>query len=100
MADGSSWRKVIPILQERGHNVVAVQLGLKSLAEDVAWTKHVLAERLQGPTVLGGHSYGGAVPPGTGRPTTTGADGGHFIWAEVPAEYASTILDSITSNSS
>src|SRR5437899_953217 len=39
-ADGSSWSRVIPILQERGHNVVAAQLGLKSLAEDVAWTKH------------------------------------------------------------
>jgi pimeloyl-ACP methyl ester carboxylesterase len=40
--------------------VVAVQLPLTSLAEDVAWTRHVLAERLQGPTVLAGHSYGGS----------------------------------------
>jgi pimeloyl-ACP methyl ester carboxylesterase len=65
-ADGSSWSRVIPILQKRGHNVVAVQLGLRSLAEDVAWTKHVLADRLQGPTVLVGHSYGGMVISGAG----------------------------------
>jgi pimeloyl-ACP methyl ester carboxylesterase len=62
--DGSSWSRVIPILQRRGHTVVAVQLPLTSLPEDVAWTRHVLAERLQGPTVLAGHSYGGAVISG------------------------------------
>jgi epoxide hydrolase 4 len=32
-----------------------VQLPLTSLADDVAWTRHVLAERLRGPTVLAGH---------------------------------------------
>jgi hypothetical protein len=47
--DGSSWSRVIPILQRRGHHVLAVQLPLTSLPEDVAWTRHVLAERLQGP---------------------------------------------------
>jgi pimeloyl-ACP methyl ester carboxylesterase len=62
--DGSSWSQVIAILQRRGYNVVAVQLPLTSLPEDVAWTRHVLAERLQGPTVLAGHSYGGAVISG------------------------------------
>jgi pimeloyl-ACP methyl ester carboxylesterase len=63
-ADRSSWNRVTSILQQHGHNVVAVQLPLTSLAEDVAWTRHVLAERLQGPTVLAGHSYGGAVISG------------------------------------
>jgi pimeloyl-ACP methyl ester carboxylesterase len=62
--DGSSWSQVIAILQQRGYNVVTVQLPLTSLAEDVAWTRHVLAERLEGPTVLAGHSYGGAVISG------------------------------------
>jgi pimeloyl-ACP methyl ester carboxylesterase len=62
--DGSSWSQVIAILQRRGYNVLAVQLPMTSLAEDVAWTRHVLAERLQGPTVLAGHSYGGAVISG------------------------------------
>jgi pimeloyl-ACP methyl ester carboxylesterase len=59
--DGSLWSRVVPILQQHGHNVVALQLPMTSLAEDVAWTRHVLAERLQGPTVLAGQSYGGAV---------------------------------------
>jgi len=54
----ASWSRVIPILQQRGHNVLAVQLPLTSLADDVAWTRHVLADRLQGATVLAGHSYG------------------------------------------
>jgi len=62
--DGSSWSRVIAILQRHGHNVLAVQLPLTSLAEDVAWTRHVLAERLEGPTVMAGHSYGGAVISG------------------------------------
>jgi pimeloyl-ACP methyl ester carboxylesterase len=62
--DGSSWSQVIAILQQRGYNVLAVQLPLTSLPDDVAWTRHVLAERLQGPTVLAGHSYGGAVISG------------------------------------
>jgi pimeloyl-ACP methyl ester carboxylesterase len=62
--DGSSWSRVIAILQRHGHTVLSVQLPLTSLAEDVAWTRHVLAERLHGPTVLAGHSYGGAVISG------------------------------------
>jgi pimeloyl-ACP methyl ester carboxylesterase len=65
--DGSSWSRVIPILQRRGHHVLAVQLPLTSLPEDVAWTRHVLAERLQGPTVLAGRSYGGAVISGAAK---------------------------------
>jgi pimeloyl-ACP methyl ester carboxylesterase len=68
--DGSSWNRVTAILQRHGHTVVAVQLPLTSLPEDVAWTRHVLAERLQGPTVLAGHSYGGAVISGA----ATGVD--------------------------
>ncbi len=63
-ADGSSWGGVIPLLRDRGHTVVAVQLALNSLADDVAHVRQVLADRLQGPTVLVGHSYGGAVISG------------------------------------
>ncbi|WP_433294015.1 alpha/beta hydrolase [Actinoplanes sp. CA-030573] len=59
--DGSSWNAVIAILQRHGYTVVAVQLPLTSLPDDVAWTRHVLAERVHGPTVMAGHSYGGAV---------------------------------------
>ena len=59
-ADGSSWSKVIPLLEARGLHVVAVQNPLTSLAEDVAATKRAIALQ-DGPVVLVGHSYGGAV---------------------------------------
>jgi len=60
LCDASVWRLVIPILQAAGHRVVGVQNPLTSFADDVANTKIQLA-RLSGPTVLVGHSYGGAV---------------------------------------
>src|SRR3989442_6842557 len=59
-ADGSSWDKVIPLLQAKGLRVVAVQNPLTSLADDVAATKRVLDEQ-RGPVVLVGHSWGGTV---------------------------------------
>ena len=59
-SDGSAWNQVIPLLQAEGLNVVAVQNPLTSLAEDVATTKRTL-DRLAGPVVLVGHSWGGAV---------------------------------------
>jgi pimeloyl-ACP methyl ester carboxylesterase len=59
-ADGSSWNKVITILQAQGFGVTAIQNPLKSLAEDVATTKRAI-ESQPGNIVLVGHSYGGAV---------------------------------------
>jgi len=59
-ADGSSWTKVIPILQADGYTVIAVQNPLTSLADDVATTKRVI-DAQKGPVVVVGHSYGGAV---------------------------------------
>ena len=59
-ADGSSWSKVIRILQAKGLHVVAVQNPLTSLAEDVATTRRAIALQ-DGPVLLVGHSYGGAV---------------------------------------
>jgi pimeloyl-ACP methyl ester carboxylesterase len=59
-ADGSSWSKVIPILQNAGHRVIAVQLPLHSVADDVATVKRAI-ELVGGPTILVGHSYGGFV---------------------------------------
>jgi pimeloyl-ACP methyl ester carboxylesterase len=64
-ADGSSWSRVIQHLQVAGHPVVAVQLGLAGLDEDIALTRSVLAAQ-GGPTVLVGHSYGGMVITGAG----------------------------------
>jgi len=59
-ADGSSWNKVIPLLEAEGFTVTAVQNPLKSLSEDVATTKRLL-DAQKGDVVLVGHSYGGAV---------------------------------------
>jgi len=59
-ADGSSWSKVIPLLQGQGYNVIAVQNPLSSLADDVAATKRALAQ-MDGPVVLVGHSWAGMV---------------------------------------
>lgn len=58
--DGSSWSKVIPILQNAGHKVIAVQLPLRSLADDIATVKRAI-DLVGGPVILVGHSYGGFV---------------------------------------
>jgi pimeloyl-ACP methyl ester carboxylesterase len=59
-ADGSSWARVITALQAEAVNVVAAPLPLTSLADDVAALNRSL-ERTQGPIVLAGHAYAGAV---------------------------------------
>lgn len=64
-ADGSSWSKVIPLLQKAGLHVTSVQNPLTSFADDVAATKRALALQ-DGPTVLVGHSYAGMVVSETG----------------------------------
>jgi pimeloyl-ACP methyl ester carboxylesterase len=59
-ADGSSWAKVIPLLEKAGLNAVAVQNPLTSFDEDVATTKRAIALQ-DGPVILVGHSWGGVV---------------------------------------
>jgi pimeloyl-ACP methyl ester carboxylesterase len=59
-ADGSGWRGIYDILIKDGYHVSIVQNPLTSLAEDVAAVHDVLA-RQDGPVILVGHSYGGAV---------------------------------------
>jgi pimeloyl-ACP methyl ester carboxylesterase len=58
--DGAGWEAVYKILKRDGYNVSIVQNPTISLEEDVAVTKRVLATQ-DGPTILVGHSYGGAV---------------------------------------
>ena len=65
-ADGSSWGKVITLLPEKEFNVTAAQLPLTSLADDIRVTRNLLSMQT-GPTVLVGHSYGGAVITGAGN---------------------------------
>ncbi len=64
-ADGSSWSEVIPLLQEAGLNVTAVQNPLMSLEDDCNYTRRALALQ-DGPTVLVAHSYGGEIITETG----------------------------------
>ena len=64
-ADGSCFSKVIPALQEDGHEVIAVQYGLDSYDEDLATVKRTL-NRVSSPVILVGHSYGGATITGAG----------------------------------
>jgi pimeloyl-ACP methyl ester carboxylesterase len=59
-ADGSSWSKLIPALEAKGLHVVAVQIPLTSFADDVSATQRAIALE-DGPVLLVGHSYGGAV---------------------------------------
>lgn len=70
IADGSSWRKVIPLLQDAGHEAVAVQQPLSSIPDDVAKVRNVLDE-LEGPVVLVGHSFGGVVVTQAGHDAAT-----------------------------
>jgi pimeloyl-ACP methyl ester carboxylesterase len=58
--DGAGWEGVYNVLKNDGYNVSVVQNPTTSLADDVAATRSTIA-RTQGPVVLVGHSYGGAV---------------------------------------
>jgi pimeloyl-ACP methyl ester carboxylesterase len=59
-ADGSGWKAIYDILTKKGYNVTIVQNPLSSLEDDVAATNLKLDEQ-DGPVVLVGHSWGGAV---------------------------------------
>ena len=83
-ADASSWNKVTALLLERGLSVRAAQIPLTSLGEDVAALKGLL-QQVDGPVLLVGHSYAGAVV------TAAGADNPQvkalvYIAAIVPDE--------------
>jgi pimeloyl-ACP methyl ester carboxylesterase len=82
-ADGSSWSKVITLLNAKGFHCVAVQIPLTSLADDVATTERALALQ-DGPVILVGHSYGGAVITQAGNdPKVVGLV---YVAAFAPAE--------------
>ena len=59
-ADGSSWAKVIAPLAASGVKTVAAPLPLMSFHDDVAALERTL-ERVDGPVILAGHAYAGAV---------------------------------------
>jgi pimeloyl-ACP methyl ester carboxylesterase len=59
-ADGSSWKPVADLLINDGYKVAIVQQPMTSLEDDVTATRRIL-DRQDGPVVLVGHSYGGAI---------------------------------------
>jgi pimeloyl-ACP methyl ester carboxylesterase len=63
---GSGWRPVYDILTKDGYHVTLVQEPLTSFAEDVTATKRIL-DRQDGPAILVGHSYGGAIITSAGN---------------------------------
>ena len=85
-ADGSCWAKVIPILESRGFHIAAVQNPLTSLADDANATRRIVAHQ-DGPVILVGHSWGGAVITEAGDdPQVAGLV---YVAAFVPDEGAS-----------
>jgi pimeloyl-ACP methyl ester carboxylesterase len=72
-ADGSCWSKVLLQLRDNGIKAAAAQIPLTSLQEDIAVVRRMLATHAE-PTILVGHSYGGAVITGaaTGLPQVKG----------------------------
>ena len=90
-ADGSSWSKVIPLLQAKGLHVVAVQNPLTSLADDVAATRRAIALQ-DGPVLLVGHSYGGVVITEAGNdPKVVG-----LVYVAAPAPSEGESVASVT----
>ena len=64
-ADGTGWQHIIPLLEDDGYPVIAVQNPLSSFADDIATTKRVIdSEAQKGSVVVVGHSYGGAAISG------------------------------------
>lgn len=87
-ADGSSWSKVITILQRDGYAVTSVQNPETTFADDVAATRRALAAQ-PGPTVLVGHSYAGAVI------TEAGADAPNVISLVYVAAFGLDVGESV-----
>src|SRR6201988_1268121 len=79
--DGSGWKGVYDILIKEGYNVSIVQEPLTSFQEDVAAVKRVLPQQ-DGPCILVGHSYGGAVITEAG--TDSSVAGLVYIAAHMP----------------
>ena len=87
-ADGSSWSKMVTGLQSNGINAVTVPVPLTTLADDVAALDRTL-ERVEGPVVLVGHAYAGAVIAATRDPKVKALV---YIAAIAPAE-GETVAD-------
>jgi len=83
-ADASSWNGVIERLQQQGYSVIAPANPLRGVTADSAYTASLLSQ-IDGPVLLAGHSYGGAVitNAATGAPNVVGLV---FVAAFAPDE--------------
>jgi pimeloyl-ACP methyl ester carboxylesterase len=96
-ADGSGWEGVYKLLRKEGFPVTVVQNPTISLADDVQATRRVLATQ-DGPVILVGHSYGGAVITEAGNdPKVVGLV---YIagWVPDKGESVSSIIDTLLKN--
>jgi pimeloyl-ACP methyl ester carboxylesterase len=98
--DGSGWRPVYDLLTQDGYHVAVVQNPTLSLPGDAAATRMII-DAQDGPVVLAGHSYGGAVGPQP--PILPPRDGFLFLdrakfhasfAADLPADLAAFMADS------
>jgi pimeloyl-ACP methyl ester carboxylesterase len=87
-ADGYSWSKVVTALRSRNIQAVAAPLPLTTLADDVAALERTL-ERVEGPVLLAGHAYAGAVIGATRDQKVRGLV---YVAALAPAE-GQTVAD-------
>ena len=87
-ADGSCWQNVILTLCKEGLRVTCAPIPLTSLSDDIAALQRVL-DRTDGPVVLAGHAYGGAVIAG---PNDSRVRSLVYVAALAPAE-GETVAD-------
>jgi pimeloyl-ACP methyl ester carboxylesterase len=81
-ADGSSWNGVIERLQQQGYPVIAPANPLRGVTADSAYTASLVSQ-IDGPVLLAGHSYGGAVISNASAPNVVGLV---FVAAFAPDE--------------
>jgi pimeloyl-ACP methyl ester carboxylesterase len=96
-ADGSGWEAVYRQLRKEGFSVSIVQNPTISLADDVQATKRVLAEQ-NGPVILVGHSYGGAVITEAGNDPKVVALVYIAGWVPDKEESVSSLIDDLIKN--
>ena len=92
-ADGSGWKPVADILIKDGYKVSIVQPPLTSLEDDVVATGRIL-DRQDGPVVLVGHSYGGAIITEAGNHSSVAA----LVYVAAFAPDAGEVLGAMLQN--
>ena len=85
LVDGSGWEGVYNVLKKDGYTVTIVQNPTISLADDVAFTKRAIAAQ-NGPVILVGHSYGGAVITEAGNDPKVAERGDNYESYARPSE--------------